>query len=202
MARSRAPRVLRGLTAASVATFIALLSHVTAGGAVPGWVGVLVPWVLAVAACTLLAGRSLSFVRLAIAVGVSQFLFHGLFVLGFFTPEATTSAVHIHPGMHVAGGGHVASAAHGDAVMWFWHVAAALVTVAALHRGEHAVRRLLALAGEAVSAIRRRLVILTAVVAPAPRPLAGFDGEERVMAPLGWHPSSMVRRGPPLLRTV
>ena len=61
----------------------------------PGWVGIVVPWVLAVAVSTLLAGRSLSVWRLAIAVAASQFLFHGLFVLGLFGQNASATPPHM-----------------------------------------------------------------------------------------------------------
>ena len=76
MRPSRLSRVARGGVAASVATWAALLSHVAAGGAMPGWLGVAVPLVLSVAVCTALAGRHLSLVRLAVAVTASQLLFH------------------------------------------------------------------------------------------------------------------------------
>ena len=78
MRRSRASRALRGLIGASIATFVALLSHVAAGGAMPGWVGIALPWLLSVMVCTLLAGRALSLIRLSLAVAASQALFHCL----------------------------------------------------------------------------------------------------------------------------
>ncbi|MEV8024602.1 hypothetical protein [Microbacterium sp. NPDC080220] len=76
MRPSRPSRVARGEAAASLATWAALLSHVAAGGAMPGWLGVAVPLVLSFAFCTALAGRHLSVVRLAVAVTASQLLFH------------------------------------------------------------------------------------------------------------------------------
>ena len=81
MSRSRATRVIRASVAASIATFVALFSHVAAGGAMPQWLGIAVPWVLSLAVCTVLVGRALSLVRLSAAVLVSQLLFHLLFHL-------------------------------------------------------------------------------------------------------------------------
>ncbi|WP_454117996.1 hypothetical protein [Microbacterium lacticum] len=104
MCRSRTPRVARGAVVASVATFTALLSHVVAGGAVPGPLGILAPWLLALMASTLLAGRTLSLVRLGASVLVSQALFHTLFVMGAATPAATMPAMshHDHGAMSMA----------------------------------------------------------------------------------------------------
>lgn len=94
---SRAPRLVRGASSASVATFVALLSHVAGGGQAPGLLGIAVPWILSLMVCTLLAGRTLSLLRLSFAVAGSQLLFHALFVLG--TVSARASAVtggHLH----------------------------------------------------------------------------------------------------------
>ena len=53
--------------------------------------GIVAPWILALAVCTLLAGRALSLVRLASSVVVSQLLFHTLFVMGSPSASSTTS---------------------------------------------------------------------------------------------------------------
>ena len=82
MSRSRSTRVIRAWVAASIATFVALFWHVAAGGAMPHWLGIAVPWVLSLAVCTVLVGRALSLLRLSVAVVLSQLLFHLLFVLG------------------------------------------------------------------------------------------------------------------------
>ncbi|MDR2997573.1 MAG: hypothetical protein LBU78_05595, partial [Microbacterium sp.] len=95
MRPSRRPAVIRGFAAASTATFVALAAHVTAGGAMPGPLGVLAPWLLSLMVCVLLAGRKLSALRLSISVIVSQLLFHGLFVLGMITPTGTIGG-HVH----------------------------------------------------------------------------------------------------------
>ena len=128
MRRSRAPRALRGLIGASVATFIALVPRGAGGGALPGWIGIAVPWVLSVMVCTLLAGRALSLWRLALAVTISQLLFHTLFVLGFVASGLSTGGQSAHAGH----GSHSAqllmplpatavSALPPDATMLLWH---------------------------------------------------------------------------------
>ncbi|MFJ4224616.1 hypothetical protein [Microbacterium sp. NPDC089695] len=173
MTSTRKPAVVRGLVASSVAIFVALAGHVSGGGAMPGALGILVPWMLSFAACVLLAGRRLSLIRLALSVGVSQFLFHTLFVLGTITPSGA-AAPHVHgaplvlPAVAGATGAVVA-----DGGMWVGHLIAALVTVAALHRGERLALALYALAAQAVRWVRRRVdVVLTRPALPrvgAPR---------------------------------
>jgi hypothetical protein len=204
MARSsRAPRVARGALAASVATFVALLSHVVAGGEMPAWAGILVPWVLAVAVSTLLAGRSLSLWRLSLAVLASQFLFHWLFVLGLYggDPSAGSPGLHDHH-MTVSTAPVVAGASGADLVMWAGHLFAALATIALVYRGERAARRLLTLAGEIVRAVRRHIVAASVGFVFVPRRISRGAVATRVIVPLGWAPSSLARRGPPLTLSV
>lgn len=157
-------RLVRGSLAASIATFVALLSHVSGGGAVPSWIGVVVPLVVSVLVCTLLAGRSLSLPRLGIAVVGSQALFHFLFVLGTFSPSAEVATGHVH---HHGGamtmtmtGSEMTIPSTAGASMWLAHAVAALVTVAALYRGERAVARLRDIALQMVTWVRRRMAAL------------------------------------------
>ncbi|MFD5598854.1 hypothetical protein ACFWHR_02240 [Leucobacter sp. NPDC058333] len=149
---SRLPHLVRGSSAASIATFAALLAHVAGGGALPGLVGIAAPLILSLLVCTLLAGRTLSLTRLSISVVLSQTLFHGLFVLGA-QPGATGQAppaggaAHDHASMMLAvtsdGSGTataLAAQVQADPLMWGSHLIAALLTVAFLHRGERAIR--------------------------------------------------------------
>lgn len=146
---SRAPRLVRGASSASVATFVALLSHVAGGGQAPGLLGIAVPWI-SLMVCTLLAGRTLSLLRLSFAVAGSQLLFHALFVLG--TVSARASAVtggHLHDHAAMAPlstSTTTMTMVQADAFMWLWHGVAAAVTTAALYRGERTVHALCALA--------------------------------------------------------
>ncbi len=205
MRRSRAPRVLRGALAASVATFVALLSHVVAGGAVPGAVGIAVPLILSIAVCVLLTGRTLSIWRLSIAVAVSQFLFHTLFVLGAGGAASTARGGH-----HAHGAEMIASAApaaasmsHADGWMWLGHAVAAVVTVTVLHRGEAAVARLRSLATELAVWVGRSVLRATVVVSSAlPSRPAALGSVETWHVSFAPQRSAPHRRGPPLLVTL
>ncbi len=153
-----------------MAIFVALAGHVTAGGAMPGPLGILVPWVLSFMVCVLLAGRRLSVTRLTLSVAVSQFLFHVLFVLGTITPTAS-AAPHVHGGpLVLPDAAGVPAAVVADGGMWVGHVFAALITVAALHRGERLLIGLRDLAQQSIRWVRRRTAV--SVFSPRPRPVA------------------------------
>lgn len=105
MTSSREPlRLVRGGIAATVATALALVGHVVGGGAVPGWLGIVLPWWLSVTACTVLAGSRFSLPRLSAAILGSQALFHGLFMAG--TPGDPSTRLVAPPGTHLGHGPH------------------------------------------------------------------------------------------------
>ncbi len=214
MRRSRTPRVARGAVVASVATFTALMSHIAAGGAVPGVLGIAAPWLLALMVSTLLAGRSLSLMRLGVSVAVSQLLFHTLFVVG--SPNLGGAAAmghHDHGAMagqmdagamgtaatSGTGGSGVAAlltALCADPLMWGLHAVAAAVTVALLYRGERSARALLALARDLRAWARR---VVTRAVAVVPFPVAADASAVAfawIVRPAA-HTDDRRRRGPP-----
>ena len=195
MRPSRRPRLIRGLLAASIATFVALASHVWVGGTMPGMLGIAVPWMLSVMVCTLLAGRQLSLLRLSASVLLSQALFHVLFVLGAITPQTGPTA-HDHGAPILLPATGAVALVPEDAGMWLAHVAAAVCTIALLHRGERTAQALSALAAELV-AWARRLII---VPVPAPAPVGVRRRWAITRAPLRRDPlrSALRRRGPPL----
>lgn len=193
MSASRSPlRLVRGGTAASIAAAVALGGHLAGGGAMPAWLGILVPWWLAVAVCTLLAGTQFSLARMGVAVLASQALFHGLFSAG--TPGDPGRALVDPPGSHLGhGAGHaghgaggvaghgthgdggegVASVAdhalhgsHSDLRMLLLHVLAATVTAVLLQHGESVLMRCarLALGVLAVLAHPPLLLLITLLV--------------------------------------
>ncbi|MEV0893859.1 hypothetical protein [Promicromonospora sp. MEB111] len=198
-------RGVRGVLAASAATLVALASHLAGGGDVPGWLGILVPWVLSLPVCTALVARRLTLPRLSVSVAASQLLFHLLFQLG--TPVGTLQAVADPHGAH-GGHGDMAPLAtsgapvqtallHGGPSMWLWHGIAAAVTVVVLHRGELLLRRLRELGSRMAAWLLRAWVVLDrpiSFVAPA---RSGVPAE--TFRPL--HPgpqlSPLLRRGPP-----
>lgn len=151
---ARRVRALRGGLAATSATFVALMSHLAGGGQLPGLLGIAVPLALSLPLCMAWSGR-LSLPALSASVVASQLFFHVLFLLGTPTGAAHTAG----PGTHAGHAGHAGMAAtpmpaagqvtdmaHADAAMWVWHAAAAVVTIAVLHRGELMLLRLRALA--------------------------------------------------------
>jgi len=197
---SRKPAVVRGFASSTLATFVALSGHVSGGGQMPGPLGIVVPWILSLMLCTLLAGRRLSPVRLTLSVGVSQVLFHTLFVLGTVTPSGGSLPEHVHGAPLVLPSGVGVAlpdpvAAHGP--MWIGHLCAALITIAALHWGERLVHATRALAVQAVRWLRQRASVTVVDLAPRARRRlhAAF-----VLAPPGRgapHLASLRGRAPP-----
>ncbi len=191
-AADRARRARHGLVASTFATFVALLSHVLAGGGWPGWLGLLAPWVLATAASVLLAGRRPSLVRIGLSVAISQAFFHALFVLGSPAVSGRPSGHHHAAAatLPVAGGQAV------DASMWFAHALAAAVTIAVLYRAERIWALLQRLARSLGDWFRRRASVLSpAHVAAAPR----LPVDRAWPIPAGLFPATLRRRGPPSL---
>lgn len=193
--QGRGTRVARGAVGASLATFVALLSHVTAGGEVPGWLGLVVPLALSFVVCTVLAGRRLSLWRLAPAVALSQLLFHALFVLGAHDPAA---AGHVHGGALAPLTGPDLAIVAPDAAMWGWHLVAATATTLALHRAERTLALLRTLADRAVAWLRARVAVASAVVVPTPRRRLLAEVVAVVRPTSVLLAESARRRGPPL----
>jgi hypothetical protein len=139
---TRWARFARGWIAAAVSVFVALCSHVLAGGQPPSPVAVVLCLAFAGMTCIALTGRSLSISRLAISVVVSQLLFHGAFSLlaGTTASEAPAAAV---PAMTMAPHSLsfapvVDSGMSMPAWMWAAHAIAAVLTITALRFGERA----------------------------------------------------------------
>jgi hypothetical protein len=156
---SRAGRAWRGIAAAAFAVFAAAVSHSAAAGDPAPILGIVLALTVALPVCVLLAGRRLSWVRLGLAVAVSQFVFHillqvGVGYVGRVVPGA--SAMPGMPGMPAAAALHEAMPVMLPALdehrmtspaMWVGHAIAAALTIAALGAGERALRALLELVG-------------------------------------------------------
>jgi len=181
---SRWARVARGITAAGFATFVAAFSHWISGGIAPSWFGVGVSLIISVMVCTVFTGRTLSLWRLAISIGLSQFLFHALFS-GLGTP---VMAEHDMGAMDAT-----APHLHAAPTMWLAHAVAALVTVVAFRFGEQAFW---GVTGTARLLLARLLIVVIPAL-DVPRPVVA--GERRYLPrDLALLLSSMRHRGPPV----
>ena len=211
---ARGVRLARGWAGAAAATFAAALSHVLAGGEVPGLPVFRLSLALSGLICSLLAGRVLSLWRMSTAVILSQGLFHWLFSAGasssgayVVTTTAGTQAGHLDHDMTsmtlMAVGNAPSSMAqnmdHNSPLMLLCHAIAALFTIAALRRGEQAGVRLL-------QALRLRLVRFLPALASLPvrprTPSLPSHWPVRVLTSLGVPLLAMRHRGPPLCAVV
>lgn len=193
---SRGARTARGAAGALAATLLAAASHGIAGGAIT-WPAVAVTAILALPLCTALAGRIASLWRLAAAVGIAQFLYHWIFAgIDLVGTARTGPAVSPHAA-HLAAlqnfAPEVATPASADAAMWLGHAIAAVLTVALLHRGEHAWLALGRLVRRVLPRPRPRLVAVS--WRPAIRPLI-FRAPLRTRTSAH---SAISHRGPPAL---
>ncbi|PFG43606.1 hypothetical protein ATJ88_2312 [Isoptericola jiangsuensis] len=195
--RTRSARALRGGVAATVATGVALASHVAAGGAVPGLLGVLAPWVVSLWVSTLVGARPARW-RTIVSVGAGQAAFHTLFVLGTPTGATAPTGGHAHHAaapMLPAGGTDLPALAPADLTMGVWHAAAAAATAALLFHGEALIGHLRRLAGTVADRLLPRAVLVPAVVPRTPRPAPVAAAVPR--ARYGPELSPLRRRGPP-----
>ena len=200
----RGLRIARGWIGALVCTCLAVASHTIADGMMPPLA--IVGLVLAVsgAVCTALASTNFSLARTTIAVVLSQGLYHGVF--GLFGHGAATGHLQAN-GAAPGHGDHVTSLsveqvlpANAGAesplasLMLLSHLLAALLTIAALRKGELAIRSLV----ESILLYVPRRILLARNWQPAvpprstvvlsPIPLARLD----VLLP------ALRRRGPPV----
>lgn len=141
---ARSLRFVRGWSASIFATTAAACSHGIGGGTFPFGVAFVLALVFSAMICTALAGKGLSWLRLGIAVGVSQSLFHGLFALlgdTGFARHATMPVGHHHQLFAVPTGSTAPVVAGLDLGMLIAHLCAAVLTVVAFRRGEAVARR-------------------------------------------------------------
>ena len=174
---ARALRVARGFLAAGLATFVAALFHVVGGGQAPSALALTLTLTFSALACVALAGRRMALWRLALSVGVSQFLFHSLFTLSAGSGSFTGTGHHVHLGARLvfipSGAEPMTGMLLGADAMWLSHAAAALLTIALLHGGERTARTVLALA----SLTLRRLfgAVLDPIAPGVPRTLTAVS---------------------------
>lgn len=201
---NRSAHLVRGVIAATLATFVAMFAHVIGGGEPPALLGTLVAWVLATAVSVLLVGRNLSVFRLTLAVSTSQALFHTLFMLGTpsvlgNSPVARSLHEHASSALVSAVPAQGGVALTGDLTMWASHAFAVAVTVLALWRGEVVLRQLASLGHIFQQWIRARLNTCTPIPALLPHHHTSALATTAVWSVLAQVSSSDAeRRGPPV----
>lgn len=206
MHQHRHLKALRGALTAAFAVAVALLFHVLAGGAVPGAAGILIPLALALPVSVAVSAKRLSLIRLSISVLVSQALFHTLFVFGT-VPFASHEGHANHGAPTMAGAVLPADAAHvhehliGGPVMLASHLVAAALTIAALHRGEAAVKTVLAAAARVLGTRRARL-IARLPHPPVEAPKTPVPDAQATITPQLCVIPAHARRGPPLALSI
>ncbi len=192
----RRVRVARGIAAASVASLVALASHVVGGGTVPPLVvaaAVVFSWPLGV----LLIGRRSSLPRQALVIAIAQAILHLLATVSS-TPGAGLSLRPDGMGMGMGMGTGVAAPAMPDMaapspLMWAMHAAAAVATIAAWRHGERIAQDIADRIAMTVVRVLRVVALLPADT-PQPIPVAPTFARAALVAS---RPAA--RRGPPLL---
>ncbi|MWV51045.1 hypothetical protein GRS96_17385 [Rathayibacter sp. VKM Ac-2803] len=190
----------RGSVAALTATATAAASHTLAGAEAPSLAILALAIAFSAVVCVLLSGRRLSLTRLAVSVLLSQLAYHGLFLMTGGSGDvsvagSTSTGAHFHDGGTVeliaAGGGH---AAHSPGMLGA-HLIAAVLTIAALRRGE---RLFWTLGAGLLRAVVRIVARASALLAPA-SPSIALVGTPEPRAPRALDAvlSLLRHRGPP-----
>lgn len=194
----RAARLLRGAVLGTVATLLAAVSHLLGGGHAPSALALVVGVVFAtfvgtVAVGRVATGRRVGVVRTAIAVGITQFVFHiGFALLGSGAAVSATGA-HRHHAVFSIAADPAAAVAHGGAAMWLAHIAAAVLTVLYLrHLERHVWAVLSRLGGVLLRAFSIQMP------QPTVRPLRVAVARE-LPAASALLRDAIARRGPPVL---
>jgi hypothetical protein len=199
---SRWARVARGGVIAAFATFVAALSHTLGGGTAPGVLAIGLSFAFSALLCIAVVGARLSAVRTVIAVSVAQFALHALYsVQGGAAGAVPTTAhdgAHHHLTMIALPAGEASAAPFSyDASMLATHLAAVVVTVLAIRRGDAALRSVARSAVLAVASVVRSAPVLE--IAPLARMRSTSGSSFRVPRALASliHLSAMRHRGPP-----
>lgn len=208
MHHASAPRRRDACWAGTAATAVAVAAHMAGGGDLPGWGGLLAPWIAAVWVFLLLGTRTLTWPRIAVGTAASQVSFHYLFVFGSLAAGAgsagRTGTGHDHggtasttPAVGDLGSGTI----HGDLRMWSWHAVGALVTTALAAWGSRLARTMRRVLHTTVRRWVRRLLRM-----PDARPLGDHGAQQSAPVlvqprrqPSGRFLISASRRGPPHL---
>ena len=197
---ARSLRAVRGVTAAAIATVLAAVSHTLGGGSAPSAGLILAITLMAAPLATALVGPRLTLWRLTTAVLMSQIAFHAAFsTFGSEAGAGMVASAHQHGSSARAlpstdaippAPNAITAVFSADPLMVGVHVAAAIVSIALLHRGEHALRCLMAMV---IDVVARRSSVPVSSHRPA-LPATASALAIPVSTPLT---TSIRRRGPP-----
>lgn len=199
-------RLLRGWLGALVMTSLAAASHATAGGELPPLPILLLVLAVSGALCTALAGGGLSLWRTAIAVLLSQGIYHVAFGLCGAASDVPHLLADAGPGHHAVhrgfaidpaagltvGAAGAAGTAHAQAMPWA-HLLAACITVAMLRKGGVAFQALF----HVVCLAHPVAIFRARPAAPVARPRLFTTVQVFGLSDLGVPLRSLRRRGPP-----
>lgn len=188
---ARAVRLLRGVLVTATAVVISSTTHVAAGGAAPGLVGLVTAVVLgSVLGTALLSGQRLTVARTAATIAGGQVVFHTVFSWG----AVATVALSPHDHGAVVTPAVDALHAHDAGGMVLAHVVAGLLALAVLLVEQRVLDRIVDVARRAVSRLRE-------VISASPLPVTARRPRWRMRssAPaVSAHRNPVARRGPPL----
>lgn len=190
----RRAHVGRACIIACAAVLVAALSHMLAGGNAPAFFAIVASIIVALPLTLLLTRRALGVAGTFIAVALTQFLFHSLFVYlgtGDASSREPLPAHAEHFGMVQEFVPVLPDEAGPTVAMWLSHLVAAIATVWVIRRGEVALGRVARLL------IRVFWPALTLTLKPATGPVLGAM-RTPVHTPRSVHPSDAhAHRGPP-----
>ena len=190
---TRVARAARGWSVAVFATVTAAVSHGLAGGTFPGAFGIVASVVLAGAASSLLTARKQSPLRLAIAVGLTQVMYHAVFS-GMGDPTAPVAAQGLGHEHGVVSLPEIMNVHGHSGSMWVAHIIAGVLTLIVLMNAESALWGFTSTIALALS----RLLSLGRPLAPQTAPAAVVAASPARVSRLLVVLSSMRYRGPPL----
>ncbi|WP_139194649.1 hypothetical protein [Arthrobacter sp. UCD-GKA] len=157
-------RILRGWIGALICTCLAAASHTAVDGVMPPLAVIGLLLCISAVICTALASGKTSLMRTGLAVLLSQGAYHGAFGLFGHQHQGAAglileSGAHAGHGLELGIGPTVAAATAAESpagwLMTVAHVAAAIVTITAMRRGEIAARTF----AQAISLYVPRLIL-------------------------------------------
>lgn len=184
---------MRGTAVAAFATFVASFAHTLGGGSAPGPIAVMVALAFSVPLAVVLTGARVRLLRTALAAVIAQAAVHLTYAMGTAAPlDSSPSAGRHHDAVQLLPALPVATVDHGHAWMPLAHLAAAILTLAALMLAD----RVLEAFGRAVRMLVQRLTVIPAPIAAPALHVPADAARPRLVAVL--LASGLGSRGPPV----